>query len=92
MEPQVNLHKNEKSDPALPTKLEQKKEDKFSRPAEKYYQRDSIRSDEALLKQAGWKGEPTKQGNKRNLESIRSKNAFAPSKGVIDSYLGDLSD
>ena len=64
MEPQVNLHKNEKSDPALPTKLEQKKEDKFSRPAEKYYQRDSIRSDEALLKQAGWKGEPTKQGNK----------------------------
>ena len=87
---QETLHKNEKSAIALPTKQAQKNVDRFNRPKDKYFQRHSIESNPVLLKQAGWKGEPMKQGNKKNLDNTRSSTAFAPTPEMIESFLKDI--
>ena len=87
---QETLHKNEKSATALPSKQAQKKVDRFNRPEDKYFQRHSIGSNPALLKQASWTGEPMRQMNEKNLKNLRSSTAFAPTPEMIESLLKDI--
>ncbi len=90
------LHQNENkkstSTLSFDAKSKSKQKDKENiRDEKEYYLRDSIDSNDALLKREGWERHTIKQNNAKNLKGIRSMNAFEASHNDVQTYFAMIN-